>query len=141
DGPEAYGSTILEAPSRRKEIQRSSRVARADRQRYRPRKLFLFPPAPFSYSPFLKLVIPNPVAHWHAVSGLQRIGANGGEGSAFRFLATRHLPPLFTSAVDLANAPSDSACVLHQGHSRNARLLHRQAWLRMFGDVAGTRGL
>ena len=35
-------------------------------------------------------VIPNPVAHWHAVSGLQRIGANGGEGSAFSF--SRHSP-------------------------------------------------
>src|SRR5881628_2749529 len=79
-----------------------------------------------------KLVIPNPVAHWHAVSGLQRIGANGGEGSAFRFLATRHSPPLFPSAVDLAHGPSDCACVLHRRpylracvnrHSRNARLL------------------
>src|SRR6202030_855126 len=33
---------------------------------------------------------------------------------------------LFTSAVDLAYAPSNCTCVLHQGHSRNACLLHRQ---------------
>src|SRR5229473_7803512 len=45
------------------------------------------------------------------------------------------------SAVDLAYAPSDCACVLHHGHSRNARLLHRQAWIRMSGDVAGSAGL
>src|SRR5258708_32839852 len=42
------------------------------------------------------------------------------------------------SAVDLAHGPSDCACVLHRRpylrarvnrHSRNARLLHWQAWL------------
>src|SRR5258708_785108 len=53
------------------------------------------------------------------------------------------------SALDLAHAPSDCACVLHRRpylrarvnrHSRNARLLHRQAWLRMSGDVAGSAG-
>src|SRR5258708_30439332 len=54
------------------------------------------------------------------------------------------------SALDLAHAPSDCACVLHRRpylrarvnrHSRNARLLHSQAWLRMSGDVAGSAGL
>src|SRR5713101_1072640 len=45
------------------------------------------------------------------------------------------------SGVDLAHGPSDCACVLHHGHSRNARLLHRQAWLRMSGGVAGSSGL
>jgi hypothetical protein len=49
------------------------------------------------------------------------------------------------SAVDLAHTPSDCACVLRRRpylrarvnrHSRDARLLHRPAWLRMSGDVA-----
>ncbi len=48
------------------------------------------------------------------------------------------------SAVDLPHAPSDCACVLHRRpylrarvnrHSRNALLLHRQAWFPMSGDV------
>src|SRR5260370_5365947 len=54
------------------------------------------------------------------------------------------------SALDLAHAPSDCACVLHRRpylrarvnrHSRNARLLHRQDWLRMsrVGDGAAGR--
>ncbi len=98
-------------------------------------------------------------------AGAKGCRANGGEAClpqlacckqgrdplfVFSPLATRHSPPLFTSAVDLAHGPSDCACVLHRRpylrprvnrHSRNARLLHRQAGFRMSRDVAGSPGL
>ena len=54
------------------------------------------------------------------------------------------------SGVDSSHAPSDCAGVLHRRpylrarvnrHSRNARLLHKQAWFRVSGDVAGPAGL
>jgi len=41
----------------------------------------------------------------------------------------------------LAHAPPDCAGVLHHGYSGNARLLQGQAWLPMFGDVAGSAGV
>src|SRR6266496_4278463 len=49
--------------------------------------------------------------------------------------------PRRVSAVDLAHGPSDCASVLHHGYSRYARLLQREAWLRLSGDVAGSAGL
>jgi len=50
----------------------------------------------------------------------------------------------WSSGVDLAHGPSDCAVFFtvalltgaRDGHSRNARLLNRQAWLRVSGDVA-----
>jgi hypothetical protein len=69
-------------------------------------------------------------------------------GAAPSLVRLRVLPP--PSAVDLPHGPSDCSCVLHRRpylrarvnrHSRNARLLHRPAWFRMSGDVAGSAGL
>ncbi len=68
-------------------------------------------------------------------------------GAAPSLVRLKELPP--PSAVDLPHAPSDCAGVLHRRPylrarvnrlSRNARLLYRQAWFRMSGDVAGSAG-
>lgn len=62
----------------------------------------------------------------------------------------RRAPGRPPPGIDLAYAPSDCDCVLQprpysrsrvNRHSRSTRLLHRQAWLRMFGDGAGSAGL
>src|SRR6266571_5580883 len=59
---QTHRSEVLGAPARREKIQRTRGVARANFPRHRQRQQILFAPAPFSDSPFLKLVIPNTVA-------------------------------------------------------------------------------
>jgi phosphoribosyl 1,2-cyclic phosphate phosphodiesterase len=50
-GSEAHRSALLEASSRREKIQRPRGIARANRQRYRPRQQILLTPAPFPLHP------------------------------------------------------------------------------------------
>jgi HTH-like domain len=65
-----------------------------------------------------------------------------------RLVRERTAEPRLTGAnrdfiVDghLTHDPSDRTSVLHYRHSRHARLLQRQAWLRVSGDVARSAGL
>src|SRR6185437_15297981 len=44
-------------------------------------------------------------------------------------------------AVHLPHDPPDRTSVLHHGYSPHSRLLQSQAWLRLFGNVAGSSGL